>query len=76
MLLGTAHAARHSASEHMRPIPPADEELRRTLVRDLGAAAFDTAHGEGVRLSPAEALRFAVRFAPFDEPDNSRLARL
>jgi len=71
VLLGAAHTARRSASEHMRPIPPPDEQLHHTLVQDLGAAAFDTAHGEGVRLSPAEALRVA----PLDEPDNSRPAR-
>jgi hypothetical protein len=71
VLLGAAHAARHGASEHMRPISPPDEELHRALVRDLGAAAFDTAHGEGARLSPVEALRFA----PFGEPDNPRLVR-
>src|SRR6266508_3581876 len=71
VLLGTAHTARHSASEHMRPISPPDQELHLALVRHLGAAAFETAHGEGVRLAPADALRFA----PFDEPDNSRPAR-
>jgi predicted ATPase/DNA-binding CsgD family transcriptional regulator len=70
VLLGAAHTARQSASEHMRPIPPPNE-LHHTLVQDLGAAAFNTAHREGVLLSPAEALRFA----PLDEPDNSRPSR-
>jgi len=72
VLLGTAHTARQSASKHMRPISPPDDQLHRALVADLGAAAFETAHGEGVRLAPADALRFA----PFDEPDTSRPVRL
>jgi len=67
MLLGTAHTARQSTSEHKRPTPPPNEDLHRTLRQDLGAAAFDSAHREGKRLSPAEALRVAR----FDEPDDS-----
>jgi predicted ATPase/DNA-binding CsgD family transcriptional regulator len=59
VLLGTAHTARESASAHMRPIQPPDEELRRSVVRALGISAFDTAHGEGERLSPTQALQFA-----------------
>jgi len=59
VLLGAAHTARQSASAHMRPVHPPDEELRRFLVRVLGAAAFDGAHGEGELLSPTQALRFA-----------------
>jgi hypothetical protein len=51
----------------MRPIQPPDEELHRTLMQDLGAAAFNSAHREGEQLSPAEALRPAR----FDEPDDS-----
>ncbi|MEO3860974.1 LuxR C-terminal-related transcriptional regulator [Acrocarpospora sp. B8E8] len=58
VLLGTAYAARESASAHMRPIQPPDEELRRSLVQVLGAGAFATAYGEGECLSPAQALRF------------------
>ncbi len=59
VLLGTAHAVRESAGAHMRPIHPPDEELRQSLVQVLGAAAFDTAHGEGERLSAAQALKLA-----------------
>jgi predicted ATPase/DNA-binding CsgD family transcriptional regulator len=57
VLLGCAHTARNSASAHMRPIEPSDEELRRSLKRILGTAAFDTAHAEGERTSPTNALR-------------------
>jgi predicted ATPase/DNA-binding CsgD family transcriptional regulator len=57
MLLGTAHSARESASAHMRPIKAPDEELRRSLARDLGATAFDTAHAEGERMSPTQVLQ-------------------
>src|SRR6266487_519478 len=71
-LLGTAHTARESASGHMQPIQPPDGELRRSLVRTLGTAAFDTAHREGEHLSPTQALRFASS----DQPDSSRPARL
>ena len=59
VLLGTAHAARESASARMRPARPPDEGLRRSLVRALGTAAFNAAHGEGQRLSPAQALHLA-----------------
>jgi hypothetical protein len=59
VLLGTADTARESASAHMRPIQPPGEELRRSLIRVLGTAAFATAHAEGERMSPAQALRFA-----------------
>ena len=57
LLLGAAHTARKSASAHMRPARPPDEELRRSLARALGAAAFDAAYGEGKRLSPPQALQ-------------------
>ncbi len=56
MLLGTARAARESASSYRRPVQLPDEELRRSLVRMLGAAAFNAAHADGQRLSPAQAL--------------------
>jgi predicted ATPase/DNA-binding CsgD family transcriptional regulator len=72
VLLGTSHTARQSASEHKRPLPPPDENLHRTLVQNLGAAAFDSGHREGKRLSPAAALRLA----PFGEPDDSLPARM
>ena len=72
VLLGTAHATRRSASsEHMHPLPLPDKDLHRSLVQDLGAAAFDSAHREGERLSTAEALRFGR----FDEPEDSLAAR-
>jgi hypothetical protein len=54
-LLGTAHTSRASASAHMRPLHPPDGQLRRSLVHAL-AAAFDTAHTEGQRLAPTQAL--------------------
>jgi hypothetical protein len=57
LLLGTAHTARKSASAHMRPARPPDEELRRSLARALGTAAFNAAYGEGKRLSPPQALQ-------------------
>jgi hypothetical protein len=57
VFLGAAHTARESASAHMRPTQPPDQELRRSLVRVLGTEAFDAAYGEGKRLSPAQALQ-------------------
>jgi predicted ATPase/DNA-binding CsgD family transcriptional regulator len=68
VLLGTADRARESVSAHMRPIEPSDEELRRSLARLLGAAAFDAAYGEGGRLSPIQALQVASS----DQPGDSR----
>jgi predicted ATPase/DNA-binding CsgD family transcriptional regulator len=59
LFLGAAHTARESASAHMRPAQPPDEELRRSLARALGAAAFDAAYGEGKRLPPVQALQLA-----------------
>jgi predicted ATPase/DNA-binding CsgD family transcriptional regulator len=56
VLLGVADSAREVASAHMRPLRAPDEALRRSLVAVLGAADFDTAHGEGERLSPTQAL--------------------
>jgi predicted ATPase/DNA-binding CsgD family transcriptional regulator len=58
VFLGTANAARESATAPMRPIQPPDEELQRSLVRVLGSAAFEAAYREGGRLSPAQALQF------------------
>jgi len=61
VLLGTARTAREAAaSAHIRTIPSPDDELRRTLVRDLGPAAFENAHGEGERLTPTQALQLPV----------------
>jgi len=70
VLLGAAHAARESASAHMRPAEPPDEELRRSLARVLGTAAFDAAYGEGKRLPPPQALQATS----FDQRDGSRPA--
>jgi hypothetical protein len=41
----------------MRPTQAPDQELRRSLARLLGSAAFDAAYGEGQRLSPTQALQ-------------------
>ncbi len=59
-LLGTAHAARESATAHMRPVEQPEQDLRRSLVRVLGAAAFDAARHTGERLSPSQALRYTA----------------
>lgn len=56
VLLGVADGARETASAHMRPLRAPDETLRRSLVKALGTADFDTAHAEGGRLSPTQAL--------------------
>jgi predicted ATPase len=71
VLLGAAQTARQSASEHMRPLPPSDEDLQSTVMRDLGTTAYDAAHAEGARLSPAEALGFTQS----DDPDSAQPAR-
>jgi predicted ATPase/DNA-binding CsgD family transcriptional regulator len=59
VLLGTAHTARASASAHLRPVQPSDGELRQSLARVLGTAAFDAAYREGKLLSPVQALQHA-----------------
>jgi hypothetical protein len=59
VLLGTAHTARNSASPHMRPVDPPDEELGRSLKAILGTPTFDTAHAEGERTSLTHALRLS-----------------
>jgi predicted ATPase/DNA-binding CsgD family transcriptional regulator len=59
VLFGTAHTARNSASAHMRPVEPPDEELRRSLNGILGTAAFETAHAEGEHISVTQALGLA-----------------
>jgi hypothetical protein len=70
VLLGTADAARESATAHMRSTQPPDEELRRSLARVLGTAVFDAAYSEGKRLSPPQALQLASS----GHCDNSRPA--
>jgi hypothetical protein len=61
VFLGTARTARETAaSAHIRTIPPPDDDLRHALERELGAAAFDEAHGEGERLTPTQALQLAL----------------
>jgi predicted ATPase/DNA-binding CsgD family transcriptional regulator len=59
VLLGAGRTARESATAHMRPLRPPDDDLRRSLERELGNAAVDTAYAEGKRLSPTQALRAA-----------------
>jgi tetratricopeptide (TPR) repeat protein len=68
VILGAAHTARESASAHMRPLEPPDGELHRSLLRVLGKAGFDSAHEEGERLSPTQALQLAST----DNRDSSR----
>jgi predicted ATPase/DNA-binding CsgD family transcriptional regulator len=57
VLIGAADAWRDSAGSSRRPPQPADENLRRSLVRTLGRSAFDEARTEGRSLLPTEALR-------------------
>jgi hypothetical protein len=59
MLLGTAHAARESATAHMRPHQAPDDELARALAETLGTTVFEAAFGEGERLAPVQALQRA-----------------
>jgi hypothetical protein len=54
----------------MRPAQPPDQELRRSLIRVLGDAAFNDAHADGQRLSPAQALE-VIRSVRRD-PDRAR----
>jgi predicted ATPase/DNA-binding CsgD family transcriptional regulator len=56
MLLGTARAARESASAHRRPVRLPDEKLRQSLVKVLGTAGFNAAHADGQSRSPSQAL--------------------
>jgi len=57
ILLGTAHTARESASAHMRPLQPPDDQLRQQLMHTLGIAAFEDAYRDGERLSPTQAVQ-------------------
>jgi predicted ATPase/DNA-binding CsgD family transcriptional regulator len=58
-ILGAAHGARNSASAHMRPINPPDEQLHQSLEQILGTDAFDTAHAEGERTPLEQTLQLA-----------------
>jgi hypothetical protein len=69
VLLGAAETALGSATAHMRPLQPRDDELRHSLVRILGAEEFNVAHREGERLSPTEALHLAAPDRPSSQPD-------
>jgi hypothetical protein len=57
VLLGTAHAARESATAHMRPAEQPEQDLRESLVGALGVAEFDAARHTGERLSASQALQ-------------------
>jgi hypothetical protein len=60
LLLGSAHDARRRATAHMRPAQPPDRALRRSLVQVLGTEDFTSAHAEGQRMSPTQALHSAA----------------
>ncbi len=60
LLLGAAQTAFGAATAHMRPMRPRDDDLRTSLIQDLGVDQFEAAHAEGARLSPTEAVRLAV----------------
>ncbi len=64
VLVGAADARRGSASSSRRPPQPADENLRRSLVRALGRSAFDEVHTEGRSLSLTEALPVTTSAQP------------
>jgi predicted ATPase/DNA-binding CsgD family transcriptional regulator len=57
VLIGAADTQRGSGSASQRPPQPADQHLRRSLVRGLGRSTFDDAHTQGRSLSPTAALR-------------------
>ena len=55
-LLGAAQTARESASPHMQPSQPPDQELRQSLAKALGTGPFAAAYSAGQQQSPAQAL--------------------
>jgi tetratricopeptide (TPR) repeat protein len=64
VLVGAADTRRGSASSSRRPPQPPDKDLCRSLVRELGDAAFDEACSQGRSLSPAEALQITTSTPP------------
>ena len=60
-LLGVAHRVRESASAHVHPIRPPDEQLRRDVARALGAADFEVGYRDGEQLTPIQWLTRAGR---------------
>jgi hypothetical protein len=52
LLIGAADTQRGSGSASQRPPQPADQHLRRSLIRGLGRSTFDEAHAQGRSLFP------------------------
>jgi hypothetical protein len=69
LLLGAAHTALGSATAHMRPGRPRDDELRQTLIQEIGDEEFNAAYGEGQELSPTQALQLAAPNQFSAQPD-------
>jgi predicted ATPase/DNA-binding CsgD family transcriptional regulator len=70
VLVGAADARRGSASSSRRPPQPPDEDLCRSLLRELGGAVFDEARTEGGSLSPTQALEITTSAPPAGHPSS------
>jgi tetratricopeptide (TPR) repeat protein len=68
--VGTADAQRGSASSSRRPPQPPDEDLCRSLMRELGGAVVDEARTEGRSLSPTQALEITTSAPPAGQPSS------
>jgi hypothetical protein len=68
--IGAAAAQRGSASSSRRPPQPPDEDLCRSLMRELGGAVFDKARTEGRSLSPTQALEITTSAPPAGHPSS------
>jgi hypothetical protein len=70
VLVGAADAQRGSASSSRRPPQLPDEDLCRSLMRELGGAVFDDARTEGRSLSPTQALEITTSAPPAGHPSS------
>jgi hypothetical protein len=71
VLIGAADTQRGSGSTSQRPPQPPDQNLRRSLIRELGRTTFDETYTHGRSLSPTAALRLTTSTPPTKNPNSA-----